>query len=104
MPQPSFTVAAGVGAALAHTGDTRAYYIFSGDLGQMGLIYEALLQAGFEVVKRNVYPGFPEDQVDEFRRALDFVFERRIEGWWNQREALLKYEICTENEYEAALR
>jgi len=69
----------------------------------MGLIYRSLLDHGFSVVKSDVYPGFPREAEEEFVRALKHVFEHRIEGWWGQRENLLKYQVCTEEEYWNAL-
>jgi len=98
-----FRVAPGVGAAFANMNDNRAYYIFDGDLHQMGVIYTTLLNAGFPVVKNNVYPGFTESNQDEYKRALLYLFERRVEGWWNQRSKLIEYGICTQAEYMAAL-
>ena len=84
-------------------GDTTAYYVFDGDLQQMGTIYTVLLEAGFKVVKSNVYPGFPRDQLEEYIRALRYVYENRIKGWWNQEKDLIKHEICTQEEYDKAL-
>lgn len=98
-----FSVAPGVGAALVHRGDDRAYFVFQGDLNQMGILYARLLEAGFPVVKSDVYPGFPRDQEEEYIRALRFVFDNRIEGWWNQERDLIKHEICTQEEFDKAL-
>lgn len=98
-----FTVAPGTYSAFQDRNDNRAYFTFQGDLNQLGIIYIALLGAGFPVVKSNVYPGFIESQEDEYKLALEHVFTFRIPGWWNQKDALLKYEICTLEEYKAAL-
>lgn len=98
-----FSSAGGLFDALSGMHDNRAYFTFDGDLNQLGTIYRRLHDAGFAVVKSNVYPGFPEDAEDEYRRALDYVYGCRVNGWWNQREALIRYGICTEDEYTAAL-
>lgn len=98
-----FSVAPGVGAALANRGDDRAYFVFEGDLNQMGIIYARLLWAGFRVVKSDVYPGFPRDQEEEYIKALRFLFDNRVEGWWNQERDLVRYEICTQGEFDKAL-
>ena len=99
----SFRLAPGTLTALSGRTDNRAYYIFDGDLNQMGLIEDALRGAGFPVVKSDVYPGFPENDKETYVRALRFVYERRIEGWWNQREKLIEHGICTEDEFKIAL-
>lgn len=100
---PGFKIAQGTLAALSGMEDNRAYYIFDGDLNQMGIIYTTLLRAGFPVVKNNVYPGFPKNQEDKYKEALKYLFENRIEGWWSQRSKLLEYKICTEEEFKEAL-
>jgi hypothetical protein len=98
-----FSVAPGVFDALSGMNDNRAYYTFGGDLGQMGTIYRRLQEAGFKVVKSNVYPGFPREAEEEYKRALEYVYTYRVDGWWNQHEALLRYEICTEEAFKQAL-
>jgi hypothetical protein len=103
MEELQFSVAPGTLTALSNLDDDRAHFLFHGDLSQMGLIYEALHSAGFAVVRRGVHPGFAADQEAEYQRALEFIFHARITGWWSQREALLKYGVCTSEAYEAAL-
>ncbi|QQG41855.1 MAG: hypothetical protein HYV90_00885 [Candidatus Woesebacteria bacterium] len=83
--------------------DDRAYFLFDGDLDQMGTIYTALREAGFPVVKNNVYPGFARDQKEEYKEALAFVFEHRTNGWWSQEDDLIKYGVCTQPEFDQAL-
>lgn len=99
-----FQMAPGTLTALQNMDDNRAYYTFGGDLNQMGLIFRRLADAGFPVVKSNVYPGFPRDQEEEYKRALRFVYEHQVEGWWNQREKLIAYGICTQEEFTATLK
>jgi hypothetical protein len=94
-----FRFAPGFGASLMNMDDDRAYFIFHGDLGQLGTIYIRLLEADFPVVKSNVYPGFEERHFEEYKQALQYLYEHQIAGWRNQREALLTYGICTEQEY-----
>jgi hypothetical protein len=98
-----FGIAPGAFVSLSNREDHRAYYVFDGDLSQMGTIETHLRAAGFNVVKTDVYPGFPKDQEEEFVRALKYVFDNRIHGWWSQRHNLLEYRICTEAEFSAAL-
>ncbi len=103
MTELSFTVAPGAVTALTNTHDDRAYFTFTGDLGQMGCIEAALRQAGYPVVKSGVYPGFAKEQEDLFRQALAYVFEYKIDGWWNQEVGMVRYGICTQEEFRAAL-
>jgi len=98
-----FNVAPGTGAALANMNDNRAYYTFGGDLNQMGIIYSTLLEAGFNVVKSNVYPGFPKDKKEEYIRALKYLWDYKVEGWWNQEGKMIENGICTWNKFQAAL-
>lgn len=103
MSMARFSFAPGALTALAGRADNRAYYIFSGDLSQMGRIETFLRSHGFPVVKRDVYPGFAKEHKDEFVRALKLVFEHRLDGWWNQEAALIEHGVCTRDKYRAAL-
>lgn len=98
-----FTDTPGLRVALVDMHDDRAYFTFDGDLNQLGIIYQRLSEAGFDVVKNDVYPGFPKDQEETYRQGLRFLFDNQVTGWWNQRSALLKYQICTEQEFKLAL-
>lgn len=99
-----WSVAPGTLAALSNRDDDRAYYTFDGDLGQMGTMETFLRERGFSVVKSGVYPGFPESQEDQYIRALRAIFECRVDGWWGQKQDLIKHGICTQAEYREALR
>jgi len=99
----TFSVAPGVLDALADADDPRAHYLLTGDLSQMGTMYTALKSAGFRVVKRDVYPGFAESDEEEYVRALRFVYESGIAGWWNQRTDIIKHGIATAEEFQAKL-
>lgn len=96
-------IAPGTLTALAGRHDRRAHYVFSGDLSQMGTIEAYLRMQGFAVVKCDVYPGFPKDQFSEYIRALRLLYEEKIEGWWNQEEALIAHGICTPQEFRIRL-
>lgn len=101
--QLEWRIAPGTIPALTGRDDDRAYWIFEGDLNQMGIIQEVLKAVGFDIVKNDVYPGFPKDQEEEYKRALRFIWDYKIPGWWNQRRKLIQYEICTEEQYQEAL-
>lgn len=101
--QAHLSISPGVFTAMSNMNDNRAYYTFNGDLNQMGQIESFLRERGFPVVKNNVYPGFPQSQLEQYKRALKAVFDARVPGWWNQRERLIEHGICTDEEYRSAL-
>jgi len=76
-------------------------YSFRGDLSQMSRIGRILSQAGFSIDYSDVYPGVKTK--DEFKRALELLFKFKVEGWWNQRDALIENGVCTDEEYRRAL-
>lgn len=98
-----FRVAEGTITALSGCDDNRACYTLKGDLHQMGTMEAFLRAEGLPVVKNNVYPGFMEKDLEEYKKALGLLFRCRVEGWWNQRVALLEHGICTEEQYSEAL-
>lgn len=98
-----FSFAPGALSALSGRDDDRAHYIFLGDLSQMGQIEMFLRAHGFPVVKRDVHPGFAKEHKETYVRALKLVFEHRLDGWWNQEEALIEHGVCTKDEFHAIL-
>lgn len=98
-----FQIAPGTLTALSRRLDNRAYYTFSGDLSQMGAIEEFLRARGFPVVKSDVYPGFQEKDLAEYVRALRLIYKMKLDGWWNQEQALIEHHICTPQEFLACL-
>lgn len=81
----------------------RAYYLLSGDLIQMSRMEDALRQAGFRVARSDVYPGFYEEDKERYLAALRYLFDRRIEGWWNQEREMVQQGTCTQREYDVAI-
>ncbi len=81
----------------------HAYYLLIGDLNQMGIMERTLKDAGFPVVRSQsgTYPGFLKQDKDEFVKALRYLFEHRVEGWWGQ--DIVKHGICTDAEFKSAL-
>lgn len=98
-----FSIAPGTMTALANRDDNRAYYTLEGDLSQMGRMEQVLRGAGFPVVKWDVYPGFTKENEEQYIEALRYIFQNRIEGWWNQERKLIQYEICTQEQFDRAL-
>ena len=49
-----------------------------------------------------MYPGFVK--LDDYIKGLKLIWEHRVEGWWNQQDDLVKYGVCTTDEYLEALR
>lgn len=84
--------------------DTRAYYTLDWDLHQIGVMRKFLNSQGLRVVSNNVYPGFEKEREEDFKNALQLLYQNRIEWWWNQRSNLIKYKICTNDEFIEKLR
>jgi hypothetical protein len=81
-----------------------AYYCLNGDINQMGIKERVLIEAQFPVTrsKSGTYPGFLESDYDQYIAALAYLWGNKIEGWWN--EPLIKHKICSQPEFDAALR
>jgi len=103
----AFSVAPGALAALGGAGrDTTDRDVeklsLSGDLGQMGTMAARLRRAGFDVRNSDVYPVIQGE--DEIKRALQYLWDNRVDGWWNQERAFIKYGIATHDEWLTRLR
>ena len=72
--------------------------VADGDLGQMAAQGIALKEGGFEVGRWDVYATVPEA---DYRRALEYMWKRRTDGWWNL--PLVKEGIITQEEFKVAL-
>lgn len=96
---------AGVASLLmkAKTGATAKDYKFflDGDLRQMSAQGDYLRNRGFDVAFNNVYPCLHTEE--EFKRALGLFYSCGVEGWWNYREKLINYGICTKEDYTKKL-
>jgi hypothetical protein len=73
----------------------------NGDLNQMGIQGEVLRAQGFDVRHNDVYPCLRT--TEDFKRALQLFWDRETEGWWNYRERMIEYGICTEETWKAKL-
>jgi hypothetical protein len=73
----------------------------NGDLNQMSIQADVLRANGFTITFSDVYPIVQTE--DEFKRALKLFWDRQVPGWWNYREKMLKYEICTEDQWKEKL-
>jgi len=77
-------------------------FVFVGDLCQMADQERELRRQGFAVGNSDVYPTV--DSEDEYIEALRFIWNRKINGWWNYKDDYVKYGICNAAEYIAALK
>jgi hypothetical protein len=75
--------------------------LLNGDLSQMGIMSRVLREAGFDVRHSDIYPVI---QGYEIPRALKHLWDQRVDGWWNNRGNLIKYGICTADEFMVHLR
>ena len=78
------------------------YYLFDGDLSQMSHQEDFLRSRGFDVGRRNVYPGVATET--EFQAALKAIWENRAPGWWHYRTKFANYGICSEAQFDQALQ
>jgi hypothetical protein len=66
-------------------------YTLNGDLCQMSTQMQFLIENGFDVGQSGCYPYL--DSKQEYDRAIKLIFENRVEGWWNYRDALPEIEL-----------
>ncbi len=100
-----FSVAPGAllaltGAGTSTTDESAEQVSLDGDLGQMGTMAHKLREAGLDIRHSDVYPVL---QGDEIETGLRLLFERRIDGWWNQKREMVARGICTDEEFTAKL-
>ncbi len=72
-----------------------------GDLCQMGTQARFLLNRGFELEQSNVYRIVAEK---DKKRALQLIWDFKIEGYWHYKTLYLEYEICTAEEFSNRLK
>lgn len=104
--RPGFSVAPGTLTALGNAGSSNTDHdveklSLTGDLSQMGTMGRRLSEAGFDVRHSDVYPVIQGRE--EIVRALQYLWDREIKGWWNQNSAFEKYGIATNEEYRTKL-
>lgn len=99
-----FSVTPGVASLIAGAAcgaNDRVQFLLDGDLSQMSEQEEFLRSRGFKVGRTDVYPGLYTEE--EFRSALDLIWKHRVSGWWHYKEKYVKYSICSQEEFMAAL-
>lgn len=77
-------------------------FCFRGDLCQMADQERELRRQGFAVGNSDVYPVVNSEE--EYKKALQFIWDRKINGWWNYKDDLVKYGICDAEEFTSVLR
>jgi hypothetical protein len=86
-------------------GTDERKYSLDGDLNQMISQKKYLLNEclGFKLSQEpGSYPQINSEK--EYVRALGCFFLDKVDGWWNYKNGLIKYEICTLEEFTVALR
>jgi hypothetical protein len=76
-------------------------FTLQGDLNQMAIQKRFLKKQLFEVGQVDVYPTI---RYEDIKQALILLYFNRVEGWWNYKSELLKFEICTEDEFKSSLK
>lgn len=77
-------------------------FYFEGDLCQMADQELELRRQGFAVGNSDVYPVV--DSEEEYKKALRFIWDRKINGWWHYKDKYAKYGICDAEEFTSVLR
>lgn len=77
-------------------------FSLSGDLSQMAAQERFLVGRGLSVERNDVYPGLFTGA--DFRKALQLLWENRIDGWWHYEAEYAKYGICDSKKFREALR
>lgn len=88
--------------AQAHRQDPRILVTLNGDLLQMSRQANFLRQRGFEVTVSGGIPGLVSE--DDAKRAFKLLWDCKVEGWWNSQYEFVKYGICSQEEFLAALK
>ncbi len=76
-------------------------FFLDGDLNQMSAQKRFLSSIGIVTKQRNVYPCLKDEDV---KKALTAIWTNKIDGWWNYLKEYVELEICTEGEFNDALR
>lgn len=78
-------------------------YTLQGDLAQITKQENFLKKARIPFISEPGFPGQLNDE-EQFKIALRQFYRRKVEGWWNYKEELIKYGICTEEQYMNKLK
>ncbi|MBU2704102.1 L-rhamnose mutarotase [Sporomusaceae bacterium BoRhaA] len=78
------------------------YLLNQGDLHQLGVQSLFLRRNGFDIEQVDVFSAVETE--DEYNEAIALFYQNRVEGWWNYKDELIKYRICTEDEFKKALQ
>lgn len=82
------------------TSTDSSRFLLSGDLNQMSIQRNFLINKGFEVLQNNVYPSLkPADT----KRALTLIWTENIAGWWHYQKEYAQHVICSAEEFKTKL-
>lgn len=77
-------------------------FIFVGDDQQLADIESACKDLKLPIVREDRFVGFLAKDELKFKAALLWIFDKRINGWWNQQNALIEHRICSQAQFESA--
>lgn len=72
-----------------------------GDLNQMYTQMEFLRQRGISVSAEG---GIPKVKSENYEDSVKMIYDYEIIGWWNYKEDLIKFGVCTEEEFTDRLK
>ncbi len=67
-----------------------------GDSVEMGIQSEFLALRGYDL---DVNEGTPSVKDSSYPQSLKLMYLYDIEGWWNYKDELIAYGICTEEQF-----
>lgn len=75
-------------------------FFLDGDLSQMSSQKSVLNRNGIITKQNNVYPCLKEKDIP---KAMEIIWNSRVEGWWHYKELYVKHNICTAKEFDERL-
>lgn len=99
---PTKFVVMGYYEAKEHEPFVTVKYIFVGSDEQLDAMEAAMREIQLPVLRQGRYLGFREEDRTTFGAALIWIFDKRVNGWWLQQNALIEHRVCTNAEFEAA--
>ena len=76
-------------------------YVLKGSYTELLAQQKLLKEKGFEIGMFSVYPALQSQE--DYDAAIKLIWETRCKGWQKYRDNLLENEVCTADEFDAAL-
>lgn len=77
-------------------------YHLDGDLRQMGIQESYLRQFNIKLDSWDIHRYFVSEY--DYKLSLRIFWNNSVDGWWNYKDELIKYDVCTLDQYNDKLR